>query len=249
MMAHVRDAVRQALLDQCAGKDVLMLGPLGRYDCYRDGGLRFWDFDYLTRTARSLVGLDLNEELAAVARADGFNVQTGNAEDFGGEYDIIYAPDLIEHLGNVGKCLDCCARVLRPGGRIIMETPNPIAVNVILKALITGDYVPLGEHTCWIDAHNARELARRSGLAVTVRTYTPLDPYGAGMWLRTFIYRLIGTVRPKLGMKLVFVFTRGVLEEGVDRAMRRITWGHIAGAALGTLIGLAACWLAWWSFR
>jgi 2-polyprenyl-3-methyl-5-hydroxy-6-metoxy-1,4-benzoquinol methylase len=202
-----REKIRQQLLDYGRGKDVLMLGPLGNYKSYRkDGMIKWWDFAYLNTIARSLVGIDINEELISVARDDGYPVIYGDAENFSGSYDLIYAPDLIEHLGNPLRCLKCCAAALRPGGLIIMETPNPNGINYLLKALVLGNASAIHpEHTCWIDAKNIEELARRAGLQVEVSTYTPLNPYGKTMFLRTIVYKALTRLRPMLGAKLVFI--------------------------------------------
>jgi 2-polyprenyl-3-methyl-5-hydroxy-6-metoxy-1,4-benzoquinol methylase len=203
-----REKIRQQLLDHGRGKDVLMLGPLGNYESYRkDGMIKWWDFAYLKTIASSLVGIDINRELISVASEDGYPVIYGDAENFAGSYDLIYAPDLIEHLGNPLRCLECCAAAVRPGGLIVMETPNPNGINYLLKALVAGSASAINpEHTCWIDAKNIEELARRAGLHVEVSTYTPLNPYGKMMFLRTVVYKALTWLRPMLGAKLVFVF-------------------------------------------
>jgi SAM-dependent methyltransferase len=207
------DAVRRFLLELGRDKDVLMLGPLGRYECYRQGMLDYWDFKFLAGISRTILGLDINADLVRVASADGFNVRTGDAESFLDEtgarrFDLIYAPDLIEHLGNPLKCLECCAAAIRPGGLIVMETPNPIGINTIVKALVTGGKDSLEEHTCWIDKGNAKELGRRAGLSLQTQNYTPINPYGFWKGLRTRIYRAISSVRPGLACKAVFIYRR-----------------------------------------
>jgi hypothetical protein len=118
-----REKIRQKLLDLGRGKDVLMLGPLGNYKSYRkDGMMKWWDFAYLKTIARSLVGIDINEELISVARDDGYPVIYGDAENFVGSYDLIYAPDLIEHLGNPLRCLKCCAAALRSSWAMLRQS-------------------------------------------------------------------------------------------------------------------------------
>lgn len=198
------------LLSAAAGKHVLMLGPLGNYAGYRNGLIHLWDYAYLKGIAASIKGIDINEELVNIARADGFGeIEFGTAENFNYEqnFDYIIAPDLIEHLGRPLDCLLCCKRALLSGGKIVMETPNPIGIDTIVSALVSGDKVSLPEHTCWIDRYNAKELARRAGLGVNIETYTPLNPYSTSMHWRTKIYRFITRFRPKLGTKLVFTFT------------------------------------------
>lgn len=109
----MRDPIRQALLDRCKGKDVVMLGPLGDYDCYRLGdSKKFWDFALVSGIAKSAVGLDINQALVELAQKDGWNVRFGNAENFTADADVIYAPDLIEHIGDLTSCLTSCRNAI-----------------------------------------------------------------------------------------------------------------------------------------
>jgi hypothetical protein len=76
----------------------------------------FWttgSLQSLTGVPRSLIGLDINA-------------------------DLVYAPELIEHLGNPLKCLECSAAASRRDGPIVIETPNRIDIDTIVEALVTA---------------------------------------------------------------------------------------------------------------
>jgi SAM-dependent methyltransferase len=198
---------RRKLLDMARGKDCLVLGPLGVYEGYRESA-EPWDFAYLSRVCSSVLGLDICAPLVDLARRDGFNVQVGDAErfDLPESFDIVYSADLIEHLGRPLDFLICAARSLRRDGCIIVETPNPLGINVLLKGLVTGRFRSFYEHTCWIDSGNALELGRRAGLSLEAWNYTPVvKERGLGQWLRTSVYNWIGMVRPGLHTKCLHI--------------------------------------------
>ena len=85
-----------------------------------------------------------------------------------------------------------------------METPNPIGIDTLLSALIAGDRRCLPEHTCWIDAYNAAELARRANLIMTVEAYTPINAYSALMRMRTHLFGLLREFDQNWGLNLYF---------------------------------------------
>jgi 2-polyprenyl-3-methyl-5-hydroxy-6-metoxy-1,4-benzoquinol methylase len=95
------------------------------------GGGKFLHF-LKQRGFTQVHGVDISPEQVALSRqvlgAD--QVTEGDAiaflESHPGEFDLIVAMDLIEHFRK-DECLcflDACASALRPGGRLILQTPN-----------------------------------------------------------------------------------------------------------------------------
>ncbi len=76
----------------------------------------------------SLWGVDFSKYKLAKAKKSGHNVKECDLEKglpFEDNYfDVIYAAELIEHLYNPDFFLEECYRVLRPGGTVIISTPN-----------------------------------------------------------------------------------------------------------------------------
>lgn len=73
--------------------------------------------------------LELMPEAAERARERGINCEVGAAEDAPeifepGTYDAVFAYELIEHVPDVDRLLSACERMLAPGGRIYLSTPN-----------------------------------------------------------------------------------------------------------------------------
>ncbi len=78
----------------------------------------------------NVVGTDLSEEQVRLARQLGIPVELGDGlarlESGSSAVDLIVAIDVIEHLtkDEVLRFLQAAVRALRPGGRIILQTPN-----------------------------------------------------------------------------------------------------------------------------
>ena len=74
---------------------------------------------------KNAVGLDINK---VKCPPNYLKVYKGSAEKLPfkkSTFDTITANELIEHLENTGLFLDECNRVLKPGGILIVTTPNP----------------------------------------------------------------------------------------------------------------------------
>lgn len=151
---------------RCRGKDVLDLGCV-----MHDPGQRlsrYWLHRAIREVARSLVGLDLHAAGVDELRGLGYDVVIGDAEafTFDRRFDVVVAGDIIEHLGNVGGMLASARRVLAPGGRIIVQTPNPWYWRNVAKAVRFVEVPNNEEHTCWFDPRTLRQLADRFGLTL-----------------------------------------------------------------------------------
>ncbi len=78
------------------------------------------------RNGFQVTGLELSEEAATVARADGFTVHTCDIGDFkpAALYDVAVLSNVLEHSLAPGQMLRDAARVLKPGGEIWISCPN-----------------------------------------------------------------------------------------------------------------------------
>jgi len=83
------------------------------------------------------IGIDINARFVGVATAAGFNVQEQDAVRFLGEepegkYSLISAFHVVEHVNFdvLVDMLESILRALKPGGAVLLETPNPMNVQV-----------------------------------------------------------------------------------------------------------------------
>jgi len=60
-------------------------------------------------------------------------------------FDVVIAAEVIEHLENPRAMMRDLYRVLRPGGTVIISTPNNESWRAILALLIRGHYVAFGD--------------------------------------------------------------------------------------------------------
>jgi len=82
-------------------------------------------FHHLARYG-AVEGLDNSPKPLAIARQRGYTVQEGVATDLpygDGEFDLVAALDVIEHVDDDRRVLAECARVCRPGGFVVVTTP------------------------------------------------------------------------------------------------------------------------------
>ncbi len=133
-----------------------------------------WMHAMIAGVASDAVGIELDEELATRARARGFAVVTGDAEqmDLGRVFDVIFAGEVIEHLSCPGAFLDAAHRHLAPEGIIVLTTPNAFAISNFVYRIGGQPRVNRG-HTCWFDEVTLRQLLHRHGFEVIEMAFVP----------------------------------------------------------------------------
>jgi 2-polyprenyl-3-methyl-5-hydroxy-6-metoxy-1,4-benzoquinol methylase len=79
----------------------------------------------------SYVGVDYSEHQLAKAARLPYEFHPGDLGEGipqpSASVDVVHAAELIEHLYDPDLLVDECARVLRPGGHLVVTTPNPQA--------------------------------------------------------------------------------------------------------------------------
>ncbi|KAA2259536.1 methyltransferase domain-containing protein [Solihabitans fulvus] len=148
------EAAYLALLPHCAGGTVLDAG------CGEGYGAQL-----IAGTAARVLALDYDEFTAAhVARAyPDLAVLRGNLADLpvrSSSVDVVANFQVIEHLWSQEGFLAECARVLRPGGRLLVTTPNRLTFS-------PGRDTPLNPfHTRELAPNELAELLRGAGFRV-----------------------------------------------------------------------------------
>jgi 2-polyprenyl-3-methyl-5-hydroxy-6-metoxy-1,4-benzoquinol methylase len=73
-----------------------------------------------------IIGVEIDEGEAAIARANGLDVHVGHAGRYDArrEFDVVIASEVIEHMLEPQLLLENAARHLRPGGMLLLTTPN-----------------------------------------------------------------------------------------------------------------------------
>lgn len=145
------EVVYRRLADRCRGRDVLEAG------CGEGYGA-----DLLAEVATRVVGLDYDESAVAHVRAryPRVDIRHGNLAELpleSASLDVVVNFQVIEHLWDQGQFVAECHRVLRPGGLLMMSTPNRITFS-------PGRDTPVNPfHTRELDAAELTELLESAG--------------------------------------------------------------------------------------
>ncbi|WP_408066393.1 class I SAM-dependent methyltransferase [[Mycobacterium] nativiensis] len=114
------EVVYQQLAARCSGRDVLEAG-------FGEG----YGADLIADVAQRVIGVDYDDAAVAHVRARYPRVETlqGNLAELplpDASVDVVVNFQVIEHLWDQGQFIAECARVLRPGGVLMVSTPNRI---------------------------------------------------------------------------------------------------------------------------
>ena len=157
----------EELVRRCVGRRVLHLGCADfPFTDELDGQLLHAQ---LARVARELWGVDRSPEGVASLRTRGLtNILVGDVEKLdevalSGEFDIIVAGELIEHLENPGRFLAAVRALMTPDTELLLTTPNASALRGIVHALCGREKVH-HEHHYYFSYFTISQLLARAGL-------------------------------------------------------------------------------------
>lgn len=148
------EVVYRRLVDRCVDRDVLEAGSGEGYGA-----------DLIADVARHVIGLDYDESAVAHVRAryPRVDMRRGNLAALplsDGAVDVVVNFQVIEHLWDQGQFVAECLRVLRPGGVLLMSTPNRITFSPGLDTPVN----PF--HTRELNAAELTELLETAGFTM-----------------------------------------------------------------------------------
>ena len=161
------------MVELTRGPRVLHIGACGNV---KPSGhaLRHFAQAALVEAGFSVLAADVNGPGLAWMKEMGYEVAYLDAENIpadGETFDTIFAGELIEHLSNPGAFLAGCAQRLKPGGVLVLSTPqpfNPMHLGIYVFGYPTGFNL---EHACWFDRQTLDQLLRRFGFVVDTVDY------------------------------------------------------------------------------
>jgi ubiquinone/menaquinone biosynthesis C-methylase UbiE len=89
-----------------------------------------------------------------------------------GEFDLVWASEVLEHVADTARWLSEVRRVLRAGGRLLVTTPHHGRLRALALALAGWErhFDPVGEHLRFYTARSLRALLEDFGFeAIRVR--------------------------------------------------------------------------------
>ncbi len=125
-------------------------------------------------------GLELSDEAAAYGRnVLGVSVQTGKFEDIElapESFDAVVMLDTLEHLRNPLSDLIKARSVLKPGGRLVLHTPDLGSLSRVVLGRSWAVFSPL-EHLYYFRRKTLAALLHRAGFRVVgVRNFSRFNP-------------------------------------------------------------------------
>ena len=187
------------ILKYVAGKSVLDLGSVGQDNSKYTGNE--WLHGDISKTAKELVGVDIDKEGVDALKKKGFDVVFSNVEEMNlnRKFEVIVAGDIIEHVSNAGLFLSRVEQHLEDDGVLVLCTPNPITVMQFFSLLFFGSLAVNDEHTCWLTKEVLSEVCSRYNLEITQVDYVyNFHPYRKLKWWPVlFVYGLLTTLRPE----------------------------------------------------
>jgi SAM-dependent methyltransferase len=132
--------------------------------------------------------LEPGRTAVAAAKGRGLHAEAGFLEQFQVDqpFDVLCAAHVIEHVSNLGSFLEACRRTVRPGGRVLLLTPNAIAWKLSRFRAAWAWAVP-EQHTFLLSPDSARRLLEKNGfqpdeIAVTRAAFAHY-PFFVARWL------------------------------------------------------------------
>ena len=190
------------------GSQEKLLALVGEVDRVLDVGCSTgYLAERMQKQGSTVVGLDVDERSAELARQFCEAVYVGDVETMElpfepGTFDVILCGDLIEHLRDPQGFLTRIRPFLRPGGRLVLSTPN-IANWAMRLSLLFGRfrYTEWGildqTHTHLFTRKTLEETLRAAGYRITVFDFTAPVPVLATPRVEGMAH-WIGKVRPSL---------------------------------------------------
>ncbi|MFP5240149.1 MAG: class I SAM-dependent methyltransferase, partial [Acidobacteriota bacterium] len=141
-------------------------------------------------------GSEFSEDAALPARRKGHTVHVGALEELelpDGHFRVIRMNHVIEHVLNPVTTLEAAARLLAPGGTVVIETPNLDCPDFKILGRYWGA-LHFPRHLHLFTPRTMRRAADRAGLGVARVKFTPM-PTGWSLGLQNL---LAGTVGVKI---------------------------------------------------
>ena len=200
------------LTELAAGKRVLDVGvvdhAIGRREEER------WLYGAIAASAAYCLGVDVLPEAVADLQAKGFNVRLHDVctEAVDDVFDVIICGEVVEHLGHPAGLFKSARKMLRPGGRLVLTTPNPYYIGHVRDSF-RGIFDESVDHVTLLAPSGIAEFAEREGMR--------LDAYRGviGRRLKNWKGRMkFNWTRQRFGGPATDRFSRTMIYECVARA-------------------------------
>jgi SAM-dependent methyltransferase len=146
------------------GKEVLDVGIVDHmFDQHHS---QDWLHGGLKSVANKILGVDILPNEVEKLKSEGYNVMLHDitASPLNQKFDLIVVGEVIEHLGNPGSLFTSAQKMLKPGGRLILTTPNPYYIARVRDNLRFGFGWDSVDHVSLLFPFGIAEFCERAGL-------------------------------------------------------------------------------------
>jgi 2-polyprenyl-3-methyl-5-hydroxy-6-metoxy-1,4-benzoquinol methylase len=143
-----------------------------------------------------LFGVEMSESSIERLKKSGFHGHLGRIEDVfsslpAGSFDLIVLLQVLEHVEDPAAQVGVLSRLLRPGGLLIVETPNTESFDVgLFKRSYWGGY-HFPRHWNLFNESTLRSLASQNSLSVKSFNYLPAHSF----WIFSFHHYFMDRVK------------------------------------------------------
>ena len=171
-------------------------------DC---GAYDGWAFDLISKKCNlapgQYSGIEWNAHYAEQGRNRGLDIRQGDLNTgITGEseaYSCVYALSVLEHLLNPCRFMQDCYRVLRPGGQLVLLTPN-ISTYFTAVLILLGKMPSSGPHPDSDQLRMAEEVFKIKNVELDSESDTPVHRH-----LVVFSYRVLRQYLRMIGFSSV----------------------------------------------
>lgn len=206
-----------------------------------------WLHRHIAEVSKECLGVDLLEEGIGEMQRAGFEAVMLDINDGPDEtvrarmpFDVVTAGELIEHLSSPQALFDFAHEVLKPGGQLVLSTPNPYALSRVRAGQLRVTWENV-DHVAYFFPAGIAEMADRAGMTLrTAGTATAL-PLGAALlrsiWdgAKAVVKRILGIQRERASGWLGLPLPPG-WESPMDLMYYRVTRGRLALGESGVFV-------------
>lgn len=193
------------ILSHVDGQRVLDCGGADHYAFAEKVAEGEWLHDKIATRARECIGIDiLKSRVDEINKTGKYKFLAANVENlqFKEEFDVVVAGEIIEHVFNAGAFLNSMWRALKPGGKLILTTPNAFSLTAVLNVMLLRRERCHPEHVTYYSPQTLRYIVERHGFKIS--EFETVTRPSKRFWIRA-LRALAIKLNPLLGEKLVLV--------------------------------------------
>ncbi|MCX6230919.1 MAG: methyltransferase domain-containing protein [Bacteroidetes bacterium] len=107
---------------------------------------------------KQLYGIDLDFDRSVFTDETHYKKKSAESFYFDVKFDIIFAGDLIEHIPNPGLFILQCKKSLKPGGQLVITTPNAFNLFNLAEKITKYEPTTNSDHVCYYNSRVLRQF-------------------------------------------------------------------------------------------